>query len=91
MFKNQEKHCYTIVALIAISAMIVGSFALRSQVLQPATAQNPADQAGKAMGNVTGKAGQMMGNVTGNKTAGNQSGNPLEQAGKALKGLLGGK
>ena len=74
MFKNQQRHCSTIIALIAISAIIVGSFALRSQLLQPAMAQSTAGQAGQ----MASKAGQMMSNQTGNQT-GNQSGNLVEQ------------
>ena len=75
--------------LIAISAsVLVGSFVIGSQLVQPSMAQDLGEQAkekiGGALQNLTG------GNQTGNQT-GNQSGGVLGQLGEKAQSMLPGQ
>ena len=94
MSKNIQYNCNRKIFLVAISAaVLVGSFVVGSQLVQPSMAQDLGEQAKEKIG---GAVGQLMdGNQTGNQT-GNQSGNQtgggvLGQLGEQAKSMLPGQ
>ncbi|HVD07660.1 MAG TPA: hypothetical protein VNB67_04375, partial [Nitrososphaeraceae archaeon] len=79
--------------LIAISAsVLVGSFVIGSQLVQPSTAQDLGEQAKEKIGGAVGQlvGGNQTANQTGNQTA-NQTGGVLEQLGEKAKSILPGQ
>ncbi len=89
MMKNQE-HCERKILLVAISAaVLLGSFAIGSQLIQPSIAQDLSQMREQAKEKIGGAVGQYTdGNQTGNQT-GNQSGGVLGQLGDQAKSMLG--
>ena len=88
MSKNHQYNCNRKISLIAISAaVLVGSFVVGSQLVQPSMAQMGEQAKEKIGGAVEQLAG---GNQTGNQS-GNQSGEVLGQLGEKAKSMLPGQ
>ena len=89
MSKNNQNNCNRKMFFFAVSAaVLVGSFVVGSQLVQPSMAQDLGEQAkekvGGALQQLTG------GNQTGNQT-GNQSGGVLGQLGEKVGSMLPGQ
>ncbi len=84
--------CNRKILLVAIStAVLLGSFVVGSQLVQPSMAQDLGQMGQQAKERVGGAVGQLMGgNQTGNQT-GNQSGGMLGQLGEQAKSLMPGQ
>jgi hypothetical protein len=92
MSKKNQEHCERKILLVAISAaVLVGSFVVGSQYVQPSMAQDLGQMGQQAKEKVGGAVGQLTGgNQTGNQT-GNQSGGMLGQLGEKAKSMLPGQ
>jgi hypothetical protein len=93
MSKNYQDNRYRKIFLTSISAaVLVGSFVIGSQLVQPSMAQDLGEQAkekvGRALQQLTG--GNQTGNQTGNQI-GNQSGGILGQLGEKVGSMLPGQ
>ena len=88
MSKNNQDNCGRKIFLTSISAaVLVGSFIIGSQLVQPSMGQlgeQVKEKIGGAIGQVVG------GNQSGNQT-GNQSGGMLGQLGEKAKSMLPGQ
>ena len=96
MYKKNQVHYERKILLVAISAaLLVGSFVVGSQFVQPSMAQD-LGQMGQQLGQqakekIGGAVGGLVGgNQTGNQT-GNQSGGALGQLGEQAKSMLPGQ
>ena len=92
MSKNHQDKCDRKLLLVAISAaVLVGSFVVGSQLVQPSMAQDLGQMGQQAKEKLSGSAGRLLGgNQTGNQT-GNQSGGALGQLGEQAKSMLPGQ
>jgi hypothetical protein len=89
MSKKHQDHYDRKIFLVAISAaVLVGSFVVGSQFVQPSTAQDLSQLAQQARERVVGQLAG--GNQTGNQT-GNQSGEVLGQLGEQARSYLPGQ
>ena len=92
MSRKLQYDCNRKILLVAIStAVLVGSFVVGSQLVQPSMAQDLGQMGQQAKERVGGAVGQLMdGNQTGNQTA-NQSGGMLGQLGEQAKSMMPGQ
>jgi hypothetical protein len=92
MSRNHLDNCNRKMILVAIStAVLLGSFVVGSQLVQPSMAQDLGQMGQQAKEKIGGAVGQLMdGNRTGNQT-GNQSGGALGQLGEQAKSMLPGQ
>ena len=93
MSKKHQDHYYRKIFLVAISAaVLVGSFVVGCQFVQPSTAQDLSQLAQQARERVVGQlaGGNETGNQIGNQT-GNQSGEVLGQLGEQARSYLPGQ
>jgi hypothetical protein len=92
MFKNYQDNRNRKIFLTSISAaVLVGSFVIGSQLVQPSMAQDLGQMGEQAKEKIGGAVQQLTGgNQTGNQT-GNQSGGVLGQLGEKAKSMLPGQ
>ncbi len=106
MSKNHQYNCNNKILLVAISAVVlVGSFVVGSQFVQPSMAQSLGQLGQEAKKEITGAAqdlGQLgqesekeiagaVGPLVGGNQTGNQSGGMLGQLGEQAKSMLPGQ
>jgi hypothetical protein len=91
MFKNHQYNRRLFLTSIS-AAVLVGSFVIGSQLVQPSVAQDLGQMGEQAKEKIGGALGQLTGggNQTGNQT-GNQSGGVLGQLGEKAKEILPGQ
>jgi hypothetical protein len=88
MSKNNQDNCGRKIFLTSISAaVLVGSFVIGSQLVQPSMAQDMGQMGEQAKEKIGGAVGQLVG---GNQT-GNQTGGVLGQLGEKAKSMLPGQ
>jgi hypothetical protein len=92
MTKKLHDNCDRKILLTTFSiAVLIGSFVVGSQLIQPSMAQDLGQMGQQAKEKVGGAVGQLLGgNQTGNQT-GNQSGGGLGQLGEQAKSMLPGQ
>lgn len=93
MFKNYQGNLNRRIFLTSISAaVLVGSFVIGSQLVQPSMAQDLGQMGGQAKEAVGGALQNLTGgNLTGGNMTGNQSGGALEQLGEKAQSMLPGQ
>jgi hypothetical protein len=88
MSKNNQDNCGRKIFLTSISAaVLVGSFVIGSQLVQPSMAQDMGQMGEQAKEKIGGAVGQLVG---GNQS-GNQTGGVLGQLGEKAKSMLPGQ
>jgi hypothetical protein len=101
MFKNHRDSLNRRIFLTSISAVVlVGSFVIGSQLVQPSMAQDLGGQIGEQAGQIGEQAkekvgGAVQGLMGGNQTGGNQTGNStggaLENLGEKAQSIMPGQ